>query len=311
MLIDRGRTQNTLWLESNKTKNLGKLMCEDKVLRAFFLEKFPDCFINKNIQLYVDFRDESLDNASTLTDRVSEKIVGVENEKKTAKEIIKIVQSHLMEKMKPPQVYLFCPKKFKPSTAAFINQQQEISQMCARILWTSSKMIEAGFNIEKLINHEILKKEDSIYSCKDCKKLSFLECSCKKKEIYPIYSFDLKTWNAWTRQPEIFLEAMCSHVLTTNFQGIYLGHLFCDSKHKEHPRELEFVSRDKRKVVLCSKSRSISNEKKQINLCLKENAHLIFISTRKELPLEQGVHFIGNMKNQENFSEKLTKAFGS
>jgi hypothetical protein len=282
------------WLNSKKVKALGKVMCESLKMRAFLLEKFPQCFISRKIPFYGE-NDES----DELVERLKEKLKnGVK-----IKPVLAMIKCSYIKKMKLPQSKLFSQEKIG-FNENMMESKNEISQMCFNILMTSSSIIEEGFEIKKLVDNDILVKECKIYFCKSCKNhCSFVQCTCGESKIYPIYSFEQTTWDYWSVSPSFFLEAMCAHITeectSTNF---FLAEKWDDGKER---REIDFVSRDKKIAILCSITPNSSSEKKQVAFCKRNFEKIIFVSTEKENPYGEDVIFVGGAKSEPNFQEIL------
>lgn len=304
MRLKRDTSDHTPWLNKKTTLALGKVMCDNVQIRKFLLEKFPDCFISKGIKFYSDTEDYE-DFRLKLKDKLADE--------QELGGTISMIDAYYTSKMKLPQSILFCDKQIQDNELIdFLKGNNKISKICTDILLTSSNMIKhAKFELKKLIDAEVMISEASIYRCKSCKNLSFNKCTCKDIEEYKIYSFEENMWNYWHKSPEIFLEAMTAYVLKEceKYLGTsyYVCPIFADDSFKEE-HELDFVSRDKKTVILCSKNSRDKREKGQKDFALFEATKVIFVSTEKTSPFgsDKRVIFMGDAKESLSFKETLS-----
>lgn len=291
---------HTSWLNSKSVRAIGQVMCEDLVMRKFFLEKFPNCFVNEGISFFGDYMGGEEEDLLEKLKKISKENIKKEEIKSTYKQI----EAQYIKKMKLPSSRFFCPRKYSlPIKDSVANK--ELHKMFEDILLTSTQMINKGFNIGRLVELEAIKKEIDIYYCKTDKKIKMVSC-CEKCEPYPLYSFEEKTLYFWMISPELFIEAMCSYVLQKEYGsgGVFCGFDWWDKKISNW-RELDFVDRGKKWAVLCSKGGlSIGNEKEQISLCMGFINKIIFVSKKKEIK-DKFLLFIGGLLEEQNFEEIL------
>lgn len=298
-------TSRTSWLNRKRVLALGRVMCENLTMRKYFLEKFPNCFVNKGIKFFGDYSEEKEDIITTKIRSLARE--GVTNDE--IKSVLKQIEGEYIKKMKLPSSRLFCPKKYLLNDLGSIGER-EILRIFGEILLTSTQMIESGFDIQKLIDLGILEKEIDIFYCKTDKKIKMNLC-CDKCEAYPLYSFEKETLYKWNMCPEVFIEAMCSYALQKHFGvggSVLCGHNWWDEGIKNW-RELDFVDVGKKWAVLCSKGGlNVGNEKDQISLCKGFTEKIIFVSKSKKIA-ETSILFLGNILQEEHFEEILIGFF--
>lgn len=260
---------------SKYPKEIGQLFNENNLLREFIFQPVHSVIFDDPPSTESIFKElDSLESFSVPQENIKKLKDLIKNNYKQI--LIKLPKAIVIDKFEDYGTYTQLKGFLNEIATSLIIKPEKNKQL-----------------FEDLKKYGFLEEEKiDVIFCKKCKNYCFNKDSqcihCKTGfdrdlKIRKIYMIKENLFHTWENNPEIFLEPICFHTLKPVFQeNIYANLEIYHNRDKRKGAYTEFdvFIKDKKIVILCSKSNS-THEKRQIKKILNLGLKVIFVSYKK------------------------------